>query len=398
MPTISPSAMFSLRNYQKQASDAAVRLFLGKQDKNGIIILPTGSGKSLVIADIASRLDGPLLVFQPSKEILEQNFSKLQGYGIFDCAVYSASMGSKDINRITFATIGSVMNHREDFDCYKNILIDECHYCNSKAGQYKEFIEAKSRRVVGLTATPYRLDRCMGGGSMLKFLTRTRPRIFSDVLYCCQVKELLHKGYLADLNYYDLTTLNLNNVKSNSTGADYDEKSLIAEYERSGFYDKLTTTVVKVMHPKNKIPRKGILVFTAFTKEARALTERLQSIGANAAIVTGETPKREREEILRRFKSGEIKVISNVGVLTTGFDYPELDTVILARPTKSLGLYYQMVGRAIRPCKGKEGWIVDLSGNYKRFGKVSDLTVSCLPGTRRWAVFSNGRQLTNTTL
>lgn len=355
------------------------------------------SGKSLVIADIASRLEGPLLVFQPSKEILQQNFAKLQSYGIFDCGCYSASVGCKDINRITFATIGSVMNHMSDFDCFKNIIIDECHYVNSKAGQYKEFIEAKNRQVVGLTATPYRLDRAEGG-SILKFLTRVRPRIFSKVIYCCQIGELLSKGYLADLHYYDLTTLDLRRVRSNSTGADYDERSLLAEYERCGFYDKLSNTVVKVLQPKSGIPRKGVLVFTAFTKEARQLVDKLQSLRINAAIVTGETPKKEREAILEGFKRREIKVVANVGVLTTGFDYPALDTVVLARPTKSLGLYYQMVGRAIRPFEGKDGWIVDLSGNYSRFGNVADLFISRPPGTTKWAVYSRGTQLTNVVL
>lgn len=355
------------------------------------------SGKSLVIADIASRLEGPLLVFQPSKEILQQNFAKLQSYGIFDCGCYSASVGCKDINRITFATIGSVMNHMSDFDCFKNIIIDECHYVNSKAGQYKQFIEAKNRQVIGLTATPYRLDRAEGG-SILKFLTRVRPRIFSKVIYCCQIGELLSKGYLADLHYYDLTTLDLRRVRSNSTGADYDERSLLAEYERSGFYDKLSNTVVKVLQPKSGIPRKGVLVFTAFTKEARQLVDKLQSIGVNAAIVTGETPKKEREAILEGFKKREIKVVANVGVLTTGFDYPALDTIVLARPTKSLGLYYQMVGRAIRPFEGKDGWIVDLSGNYKRFGNVADLFITRPPGTTKWAVYSRGTQLTNVVL
>lgn len=355
------------------------------------------SGKSLVIADIASRLEGPLLVFQPSKEILQQNFAKLQSYGIFDCGCYSASVGCKDINRITFATIGSVMNHMSDFDCFKNIIIDECHYVNSKSGQYKQFIEAKNRQVVGLTATPYRLDRAEGG-SILKFLTRVRPRIFSKVIYCCQIGELLSKGYLADLHYYDLTTLDLRRVRSNSTGADYDERSLLAEYERSGFYDKLSNTVVKVLQPKSGIPRKGVLVFTAFTREARQLVDKLQSLGVNAAIVTGETPKKEREAILEGFKRREIKVVANVGVLTTGFDYPALDTVVLARPTKSLGLYYQMVGRAIRPFEGKDGWIVDLSGNYSRFGNVADLFISRPPGTTKWAVYSRGTQLTNVVL
>ena len=389
--------MYNLRYYQKEASDAAVKLFNGKTDKNGLIIIPTGGGKSLILADIASRLEGPLLVFQPSKEILQQNFAKLQSYGIIDCGCYSASVGRKDINRITFATIGSVMNNMRDFDCFKNIIVDEAHYVNSKAGQYKKFIEAKNRQVVGLTATPYRLDKC-AGGSRLKFLTRTRPRIFSKVIYCCQIGELLSKGFLANLSYYDITSIDLRRVRSNSTGADYDEKSLIAEYERSGFYDKLSNTVVKVMQPKSGIPRKGILVFTAFRKESESLVSKLQSLGIKAAIVTCDTPKREREDILQRFKKGEIKVVSNCGTLTTGFDYPELDTVILARPTKSLALFYQMVGRAIRPSEGKIGWVVDMAGNYSRFGNVADLYIARPPGTTRWDVYSRGRQLTSTIL
>lgn len=386
---------YVLRPYQKQASDAAVEAFTSKRESNGLLILPTGAGKSLVIADIAHRLDGPLLILQPSKEILEQNFAKLQSYGCWDCDVYSASVGRKNINRITFATIGSVMNHMDDFAHFRNVMIDECHGVNSKGGMYEEFLHAVPRKVVGLTATPYRLGKGSDGMSMLKFLTRTRPRIFDRVLYCCQISELLAKGYLAQLSYYDLTAINLEMVKSNSTGADYDEKSLKEEYERSGFYDKLTTTTLRVLKPKSGIPRKGVLVFTRFTEEADNLVEKLMVKGIRAGIVTGETPKRERENMLEDFKSGKIQVIANVGVLTTGFDYPELDTIILGRPTKSLALYYQMVGRAIRPHQGKDGWVIDLGGTYRRFGAVADLRIDCPPGSSKWAVYSRGRQLTN---
>lgn len=386
---------YTLREYQRNASIAAVNRFNSASKNNGLLILPTGAGKSLVIADIASKLDGPLLILQPQKEILEQNFAKLQSYGCWDASIYSASVGCKDINRITFATIGSVMNHMEDFAHFKNIMIDECHMVNSKAGQYKEFIEAENRKVIGLTATPYRLCS-FNGCSTLKFLTRTRPRIFTDVLYYCQISELLAKGYLADLHYYDCTALDMSRVVSNSTGADYDDKSLKLEYERSGFYDKLTSTTVRVMKPKSGIPRKGVLVFTRYIEEAEKLVSKLKGIGINSAIVTGETPKKERESILAEFKDGKIKVVANVGTLTTGFDYPELDTIILGRPTKSLALYYQMVGRAIRPSIGKDGWVVDLCGNYKRFGNVANLEIGLEePNSTRWCITSKGKQLTN---
>jgi len=388
---------YELRPYQKAAAEAAINAFKGKSSKNGLLILPTGAGKSLVIAEIAFRLNDPILVFCPSKEIVVQNYEKMCSYGVWDCGVYSASVGMKNINKITFATIGSVMNHLKDFDGFQYIMVDEAHGVNAKGGMYEQFIHArKDRQVIGLTATPYRLGKGFEGTSMLKFLTRTRPRIFEKVLYYCQISELLNKGYLADLQYFDLTTIDLKRVRSNSTGADFDEKSLKAEYERSGFYDKLTITTLRVLKPKSGKPRNGVLVFTRFTKEADELVEKLKSKGIKAAIVTGETPKGERDQVLNDFKAKKIQVVANVGVLTTGFDFPALDTVILARPTKSLALFYQMVGRAIRPFKGKDGWVIDLGGSYKMFGKVSDLKIGLeKPNSELWAVYSNGRQLTN---
>lgn len=381
--------MYQLRDYQKKASDAAVSIFKSKEKKNYVIVLPTGAGKSLVIADIASRIDGPLIVFQPSKEILEQNFAKLQSYGIFDCGVYSASVGRKDINRITFAMIGSVMNHMNFFKHFKHVLIDECHLVNPEKGMYKEFFDDEQRKIIGLTATPYRL--CSGNGSaMLKFITRTRPKVFTDVIYHCQVSELLAKGFLANLKYYDITKLDMRRVRTNSTGADYDEESLLQEFERVDIYKDIVGWTRRLLNPKSGVPRKGILIFTRFIREA----EKLASEIPNCAIVSGSTKKEERARILKGFKEGRIKVVANVGVLTTGFDYPELDTVVLARPTKSLSLYYQMVGRVIRPCQDKEGWVVDLSGNFRRFGRVEELRIE-QPEKGKWCVMSRGRQLTN---
>ena len=142
---------YKLRDYQQKASDTAVAFFNDKKAKyNAIMVLPTGSGKSLVIADIANRLQGHTLVFQPSKEILEQNYKKLCSYGVLDCSVYSASFNSKNISRITFATIGSVIRHTDDFQHFNNVIIDECHFVNAKGGMYEEFIHATGCKVLGL--------------------------------------------------------------------------------------------------------------------------------------------------------------------------------------------------------------------------------------------------------
>ena len=382
--------MYKLRDYQQKASDAAVNFFRASGNKNGILVLPTGAGKSLVIADIASKLEGYTLVFQPSKEILEQNFQKLCSYGILDCSIYSASFNSKQINRITFATIGSVKNHPELFKHFKNIIIDECHGVNPAEGMYKTFLSMLTCKVLGLTATPYRLYTNMLGAE-LKFITRTRPRVFSEVIYHEQISTLLARGYLAKLEYYQVKTIDVSKLQVNSTGADYTDRSVKQAYDTYGFMGKLMNVVERLL----RVNRPNILVFTRFVEEARYVVDKLNGL---AEIVTGETPKKEREEILSAFKSGEIRVIANVGVLTTGFDFPELSTVVLASPTMSLALYYQMVGRAIRPHPSKTcSWIVDIADNYRRFGRVEDLKIVD-GGNGKWYVENNKRQLTNVCL
>lgn len=362
------------------------------------------SGKSIIVADIAHKLNQNVLVLQPSKEILKQNYAKYRSYGLDNCSIYSASFNSKEISEVTFATIGSIMAHIDDFDHFKAIIIDECHGVNPVEGQYATFIRKVKRKVLGLTATPYRLATAQGietkekgfmpNGSyktsdyfiddfhpmpgvtlknacILKFITRTRPRIFHDVLYEVSIQTLLQRGYLANLRYFDMTTIDTSRVKRNSTGRDYDEQSLSEEFSRCGLGNQLSDIVKRLLHPKNGVPRKGILVFTQFITESEQLAREVEGV----AVVTGATKSKERDRILEDFKSGKIKVLANVGVLTTGFDYPELDTVVMARPTMSLAMYYQIVGRAIRPFEGKDGWIVDLGENIKRFGKVGDLTL-----------------------
>lgn len=386
---------YQLRDYQQKASDAAVSFFANKAKKaNAIMVLPTGSGKSLIIADIAARLDGHVLVFQPSKEILEQNYKKLCSYGVLDCSIYSASFGRKKVSRITFATIGSVKNHPELFQHFQYIIIDECHLVNPKEGMYRDFLSMLKCKVLGLTATPYRLSSSRDFGSMLKFITRTRPCVFSEVIYQVQISTLLDMGYLAKVNYYPMSPAGWNegHLQINTTGADYTDKSVVREYERVDLYGWLVSIINRLLHNrKTGIKRKGILVFTRFLKEAEQLTWSVPG----TAVVSGNTPKKEREEILEAFKSGKIPVVVNVGVLVCGFDYPELDTVVIARPTMSLALYYQIVGRAIRPHPNKkEGWIVDLAGNINRFGKVEDLRLID-NGNGKWSVWNSKRQLTN---
>lgn len=379
---------YILRDYQEEAVNAAKRYLLDKsQKKPALIVMPTGSGKSLIIASIAEQIDAPLIVFQPTKEILEQNYNKMMDYGIMGVTIYSASCNRKEIGNITLATIGSIKNHPEDFMHFKYILMDEAHLCNAKGGMYKEFFDLVHGKWIGLTATPYRLAH-NSFGSTLRFLTRTNPRVFSKVIHVTQTKELSLKGYFCKTEYYQIKGFNRSEIKLNSTGADYDEPSERQYYTKHEFNKSVLDVVRRLL----KAGKSHILVFTKFVAEAQALAEELGDI---AAMVNGEMKTKERDSTIKGFRSGQIKVVANVGVLTLGYDHPELECVVIARPTRSLTLYYQMMGRAVRPHPNKESaWIIDMCGNYEIFGKMEDMALVEY-NDNIWCVVSKGRQLTN---
>lgn len=370
---------YVLRDYQEAAAQSTADFLMdGRRNKHGLIVVPTGAGKSLILAQAALRLDGPCLIFQPSKEILEQNLAKFQSYG-YRPAVYSASMGRKTIGDLTLLTIGSVKNKGHLFEDFPYVLIDEADLCGAKKGMYKNFFDSlPAVRMAGYTATPYRLTSD-GFGSILKFLTRTRPRIFSEIIYYVQNKELFDQGYLAKLEYHKVSGFDRHAVKSNSTGADFDERALQLHFFKIGFQEKIVKVVTRLIERG----RKNALVFCRFVKEAEFVAEQIPG----AALVAAETHKAERAAIIDEFRKGRIKVLVNVGVLTVGADFPELETVVLARPTKSLRLYYQMVGRAIRPHSDKEtAWVVDMCGLTDEFGHIEDLMLYC-EGDVKWSVY-----------
>jgi len=288
------------------------------------------------------------------------------------------------------ATIGSVVRKQHLLERFKYVIVDECHFVNSEAGQYEEVLGNMGVPVLGMTATPYRLAQGMNPTtfqrySILKFLTRTRPRIFDKVVYSVQNRVLFDEGYLAKLQYYSIKVINRNALQRNSTGADYTDESLRQQYAMNDMPGK----VVKVVRRLFEIGRKNVLVFTRFTEEARYIVSQIPG----AAIVTADTPPKERDRVIRGFRDGWIKCVCNVGILTTGFDYPQLEAVVMARPTMSLALWYQIVGRGIRPHPDKEHtMIVDMGGNLEQFGKVEDLTLSDEGG---WHIHgADGRVLT----
>lgn len=384
---------YTPRPYQQEAIDRSVDFLRSTKGKNGMVVLPTGSGKSIVIAGIVKALGKPTLVFQPSKEILAQNAAKYAAYG-YDCGIYSASAGQKKLRDVTFATVGSVVRKLHLLDRFEYVIVDECHGVNAKGGMYETVLSHMGRPTIGLTATPYRLNQetspwdPFDNYSVLKFLTRTRPRMFDTVVYHAQNRDLFDAGYLAKLTYYQVQAVNRKMLQRNTTGADFTDVSVRMAYQAAGFEQK----VVKVVRRLLEIGRKNVLVFTRFVEEAAAVARAIPG----AELVTAESSPKERDRIIGGFRSGRIPVVCNVGILTTGFDYPELEAVVMARPTMSLALWYQVVGRGIRPHPGKDHTvIVDMGDNLPVFGKVEDLEL-CSDGG--WHVRSGGRVLTGVRL
>ncbi|MFH1264563.1 MAG: DEAD/DEAH box helicase [Planctomycetota bacterium] len=382
---------YELRPYQAAAVERAVAYLTDprKKGRNGIVVVPTGGGKSLVLAGIVKGLGGPCIVLQPSKEILEQNAQKLVGYG-YKPAIFSASTGRHEIGDLTLGTIGTVANQATAFRAFPYVLIDECHHLvNPRGGMYARFLAAiDGARICGTTATPYRLHS-NSFGSILRFLTRTRPRIFHDVIFAAQVGDLLRAGYLAPVEYRQRAVIRRERLRLNSTGADYTDQSVQQHFREVGFAGRLQVEVVRLLVEG----RRNIVVFTRFVEESEQLARAIPG----AAVVTAETPARERERILEDFRAGRIRVVSNVGIIALGFDFPALETVVLARPTLSLAVFYQQIGRAIRPHPDKARAVVlDLVGLVQQFGRVEDLVLR--PGGKtgeQWVVTSNGRPLTN---
>lgn len=388
-PAVSTGSDYILRDYQVEAVNAGIKYLKDPHAKKPVIIIaPTGSGKSLIISSLAQQMDEPLIVFQPTKEILEQNYNKMMDYGIMGVTIYSASMNQKEIGNITLATIGSVYKKPEMFRQFKNIIMDECHLANPKTGMYKTFFETVGEKIIGLTATPYRLSHDGFGGSILKFLTRTRPRVFTKVIHVTQTRDLAERGYFCKVKYYRLPGFNRSEILLNSTGADYLETSEKEYYTKHEFNQSVLDVIRRLL----KVGKKRILVFTKFIEEAQTLSDEL---GDNAAIVSSLMKSKERDSVIKDFRLGKIKVVANVGVLTLGFDYPELECVVIARPTRSLTLYSQMTGRVVRPHPDKEeAWVVDMCGNYDIFGKMEDMDVVEY-GEGLWFIESRGKRLTN---
>lgn len=375
--------MMKPRYYQEDAIVSIFDYFANGGQGNPIVAMPTGTGKSLVIAEFVRRVyslypNQRIMMLTHVKELIEQNAERLlQVWPTAPLGIYSAGMGKKDtIMPIIFGGVGSVVNDIAAFGHRDLILIDECHLLSPKEDtMYQKIITQlliinPYLKVIGLTATHYR---------MKQGLLTDGDGIFTDVCYditgVSEFNKLIREGFLAPLIPRPTQTeISMEGVSI--VGNDYNKKQMAARVDT----DEITYNAVREM-VEGAANRNCWLVFAASVENAEHIAAMLQTFGVDSLAVHSKLNKKTNDERLAAFKAGEIKCIVNNKKLTTGFDHPPIDFIGDLLPTMSPGLHVQKYGRGTRPFPGKENCLVfDFARNTRRLGPINDPVKPRKPG------------------
>lgn len=384
-----------LRDYQQEAVDRLFEYWQGGRIAPCALLLSTGAGKSHIIAEIVKRLNSSVLVLQPSKEILEQNYEKLllaevPKEEIFIC---SASVGHWDIGKVTLATIGTICNRVDFCQHFKAIVVDELDCVNNDlaTGQYLSFFNALRENgieipIVGLSATPWRNQSWCDANGDPHVYCRPVTRIYTrggkntphgewfwkgGVIYKCDIPYLQERGYLANTKYYQAQT-DWSFVRNYPGRTDFDTKEMNQWVE---YDDNLSRFHQAIKWCKDNNYK--TIIFSPTIDMNFKLANCIKDGGGTAETMDSANDSRKsRQAKMEAFRRGDFQFLVNVGMVGRGVDVPSVDAVLLCRPTKSLSLYMQYVGRALRPDPtnpNKIAQVIDLSGNVARFGKVEDV-------------------------
>jgi DNA repair protein RadD len=358
--------MYKLRDYQQEAVNNTVKYFRKKRDP-AVIVLPTGAGKSLVIAELARIANGRVLVLAHVKELVEQNYEKYVSYNL-PAGVFSASLGKKEWDhKVIFGSVQSVARAPDDFfNDYSLLVIDECHRVAEEGStQYQEVIKKLRDRnpelcILGLTATPYRL----GLGWIYEYshageLKTEKKRFFKQCVFDLPLSYMIKHKFLTTpvkvdipVTSYDFSEL-----------TDRDRMYTATEVEEILKSQKrLTPFIIKnIIDITERYNRKGVMIFSGSVRHAEEIMSYLPA--NDARIVLGDTEMSERNSIVEDFKKKKFKYLVNVSVLTTGFDAPHVDVIAILRPTESNSLYQQIVGRGLRLSEEKKDcYVLDYTG------------------------------------
>lgn len=360
--------MIALRPYQQRALDMLYE-WMYEHTGNPCLVLPTGAGKSVIIAELCRNAlqtwsDTRILMITHKKELIEQNYEKLLTvWPNAPAGIYSASVGRRQLGYpITFAGIQSVHKKADLLGRIDLCIVDEAHCIGHKdEGTYRKLINNLMQinadmRVIGLTASPYRL----GHG-----LITDKPAIFDDLLEPVSILNLIEQGYLATLRS-KITELTYDMSEVHKRGGEYIESELQKAVDTNDQNVKVVNEVIRRAED-----RQHWLFFCTGVQHAFHIAEELQKRGITASAVHGGMTKAEREYVLSEFKAGRIKAVTSCEVLTTGFDYPDIDLIAMLRPTLSATLYIQMCGRGMRPKSHTDHCLVlDFAGVIRQHGPI----------------------------
>lgn len=366
--------MIKLRDYQENTITMLYDWFRKNPEGHPCIVLPTGSGKSIIVAELCKNAlhqwpSTRLLMLTHNKELIEQNAEKMRlVWPNAPLGIYSAGIGRRELGeQITFGGIQSLRNRASQIGHIDLILIDECHLVSHREeGGYRKLIADlieinPALRVVGLSATPFRL----GHG-----LITEGDALFSDLIQPISILELVERGYLAPLKS-KLTEMELNTAGVKKRGGDYIAKDLQEAVNTEEQNQAAVSEVIRLAGD-----RKTWLFFCSGVDHAMAIRDILRDNGITAECVTGDTPKGERARILDDLKSKRIQAVTNANVLTTGFDCPDIDLIAMLRPTESKSLYIQCAGRGMRLKSHTDHCLfLDFAGVVMRHGPVTSITV-----------------------
>lgn len=358
-----------LRDYQQRAIDLTWEYVRHNQAKNPCIVIPTGGGKSIIVAEmcrnVVTEWGGRVMMLTSVKELVAQNAEKMRAiWPGAPMGIYSASLKKRELGEpITFAGVQSVFRRAAEIGHVDIVLVDEAHQIGHEdQGMYRDLIAGlrevnPNLIVIGLTATPFR----MGHGCITD-----DPAIFDELINPTSIEELIYRGFLAPLrskrtaSRYDLSGVH-------KRGGEYIEKELAAAVDTEAQNDAIVREVISKAEG-----RKHWLFFCTSVEHAYNIRDKLAELGVTAQTVVGETPGAERDEIIRRYKAGEFTALTSVGVLTTGFDYPDIDLIAALRPTMSVNLYIQMGGRGLRLKSHTDHCLfLDFAGLVKEHGPIT---------------------------
>lgn len=392
---------YALREYQEKGKDDIFNFIYNSSHKKGLCIKPVGSGKALDTAIIAQLSQKKTLVIQPNAELLEQNIEKAHSFG-FDPSIYSASLGSKTISELTYATPMSIADRPQDFKDFEIVVIDEAHLNMSnsmsggkinKRGKLNQFLDTiNPKKIIGLTATPIQLVT-NGMGSELKMINRSMRSFWykSDIFHITQIQDIKDK-YWADIKTDIVSNDTSLLEKARFNSPEFTQESIIKQYDSNGLQKQ-------ILEQYEDLYSKGVDNVLTFVPSVQQAIE-LSKMNKDFAVVYDKTPKKERKAIVEAFKRGDIPHLINCMIFTAGFDHPELKGMIIARDTMSLQLFYQIFGRIVRPIfkngeiYRKKGFIRDLTGNTDRFGNLENLTFEKHDYTNGWGMWNEDRLLT----